>query len=469
MPVRWRLTLFNALAIGGILILLAFSLYFLLRESLISDVRETVEDRALAAAQSVEEEDDPEEFPIEEDDAEELALDGVFILVRDAEGNVLTQTIDLVAPEAASDPVWRRALRDGEPASGTARLSEEAPEFVHAVPVQPVEGTARVVEAGMSYESVDETLSTFRTVLVVGVLLAFLLSLLGAYLLARAALSPVEAVANAAREITDQDLSKRLPVARPGDEIGRLTTTINSLLARLEAAFARREEALVRQRRFVTDASHELRTPLTSIGGYARLLEGWGLKDEKTAKEGVAAIRRESERMHHLVEGLLALARGDEGHSRNPQPGDLGAVVEEAAEAARAAAGGKVSVKHVLPRYPVEATFDKNSIRQAVSILLDNAVKYTPEGGSVAVKAFERDGWSGVEVEDTGVGIPEDQLPLVFERFHRADEARGAGGVGLGLSIARRIAESHGGRIEAESEPDGGSTFVLLLPKKPKL
>jgi signal transduction histidine kinase len=123
-----------------------------------------------------------------------------------------------------------------------------------------------VVEAGKSYDSVEDALDAFTTVLVIGGLLAFLLSVGGAYLLARAALSPVEAVVSSAREMTEGDLSQRLPVAHPKDEIGRLTTTINALLARLEAAFARREEALARQRRFAADASHELRTPLTSIG-----------------------------------------------------------------------------------------------------------------------------------------------------------------------------------------------------------
>jgi two-component system OmpR family sensor kinase len=262
--------------------------------------------------------------------------------------------------------------------------------------------------------------------------------------------------------MTEGDLSRRLPVTYPKDEIGRLTTTINELLARLEAAFARREEALSRQRRFAADASHELRTPLTSIAGYARMLEEWGLRDPRTAREGVAAIRRESERMQGLVEALLALTRGDEGAPLEIETHDLAVVAEEAA---RTVAGEKTAVEYLPVKRPVEAPFDRSRIRQVASILLDNAVKYTPEGGKVTVTVREENGWAALEVSDTGVGIPEAQLPLVFERFHRADPSRTAGGFGLGLSIARQIAEAHGGRIEVESVPDKGSTFTLLLPR----
>jgi two-component system, OmpR family, sensor kinase len=334
------------------------------------------------------------------------------------------------------------------------------------VPVNPPAGQARVVEAGKSYDSVEDTLETFATVLVLGGVLAFLLSVGGAYLLARAALSPVEAVVSSAREMTEGDLSRRLPVAHPKDEIGRLATTINALLARLEAAFARREEALSRQRRFAADASHELRTPLTSISGYAQMLEEWGVQDPQTAREGVAAIRRESERMQRLVEGLLALTRGDEGAPLEIETHDLAAVAEEAALTARTAADGKLIVEYLPAERPVNAPLDRDRIRQAASILLDNAVKYTPDGGKVTVTVRETNGWAGLEVSDTGVGIPEDQLPLVFERFHRADPSRTAGGFGLGLSIARQIAEAHGGRIEVESAQGEGSTFTLLLPKE---
>jgi two-component system, OmpR family, sensor kinase len=461
LPIRWRLTLFNALIIGVILLALGLSLFLLLREALLSDVEDTVRSRAFAAARALESGED-----VLSDDVEQLTADGVFLVVRDTQGRVLHQTTNFSTDEEISDNVWKRTLASGNPVGGTAELSSEGPDYVYAVPVNPPAGPAQVVEVGKSYDSVEDALEAFTTVLVLGGLLAFLLSVGGAYLLARTALSPVEAVVSSAREMTEGDLSKRLPVAHLKDEIGRLTTTINGLLARLEAAFARREEALSRQRRFAADASHELRTPLTSIAGYAQMLEEWGLQDPQTAREGVTAIRQESERMQRLVESLLALTRGDEGAPLEIEDHDLAAVAEEAARTARTAAGKKLAVEYLPAKQPVNASFDRNRIRQVASILLDNAVNYTPEGGKVTVTAREKNGWAELEVSDTGVGIPEDQLPLIFERFHRADPSRATGGIGLGLSIARQVAEAHGGKIEVESTPGEGSTFTLLLPKR---
>jgi signal transduction histidine kinase len=258
----------------------------------------------------------------------------------------------------------------------------------------------------------------------------------------------------------ERDLRKRLPVANPNDEIGRLTTTINGLLARLDAAFSR-------QRRFAADASHELRTPLTAISGHARMLSEWALEgDKETAHRSVDTIRREAGKMRGLVESLLTLTRGDEGAPMEVGRYDLGAVGKEATETARDAVDGKVSVDFVPIEHEVTAIFDRERVMQVASILLDNAVKYTPDGGNITVSVGEEDGSVALAVSDTGVGISQDQLPLVFERFYRADAARAEEGVGLGLSIARQIAEAHGGTIEARSKLGVGSTFVLLLPRQ---
>jgi signal transduction histidine kinase len=280
----------------------------------------------------------------------------------------------------------------------------------------------------------------------------------------------VEAVVGSARGITAGDLSKRLPVEHPKDEVGRLAATINDLLARLEAAFTRREEALERQRRFVADASHQLRTPLTSIEGYARMLREWGLDDPETARESAATIHRESQHMKKLVEDLLSLARGDEGAPLKLGLHDLDALAAETVGASKVAVGAKPSIRHLPARGPVRASFDRERVQQAVAILLDNAAKYTGEVGKVTVAASQYNGWVRLEVSDTGNGIPEEHLPHIFERFYRADEqsearARSGGGTGLGLAIARDLAEAHGGSLSVESEVGEGSTFALQLPK----
>ena len=461
MPIRWRLTLFIALVIGAILLVLGLSLYFLSRSALLAGLEETARSRALSASQTIESGED-----LSDEYVEQLTLDGVSVIVRDGNGHVL-QTANLPGEGTANDAVWRKAVRSGEAASGTAVLSGDDPYHVHAVPVNPPGGPARVVEAARPYEPAEETLEVFGTVLAAGIGAAFLLSIGGAYLLARTALRPVEAVTATAREMGEGDLAKRLPVTNPKDEIGRLTTTINGLLARLEVAFSRLEENLSRQRRFAADASHELRTPLTAISGHARMLDEWALDgDKETARRSVGTIRREAGRMRGLIESLLTLTRGDEGAPMEVGRHDLGAVAKEATETARTSVEGKVAVDFVPNEHEVTATFDRERVLQVASILLDNAVKYTPEGGSVKVRVEEEDGSVALSVSDTGIGIAEDQLPLVFERFYRADAARAEEGVGLGLSIARQIAEAHGGTVEARSKLGVGSTFVLLLPRQ---
>lgn len=461
MPIRWRLTVYNALSIGLILAVLGFAMFLLLREAAFTEVEESVRDRALSAARTVE---SVGELPGGE--AERLSLGDEFVVVRDGQGRILDPSwLRSVSEKRIEDPLWKQALKTGRPIGGEADYSPAAPDYVYAVPVDPPGGEARVVEAGRAYETVAGSLGASALLLAAAVLGALALSVSGAYFLARTALAPVEAVVRSARRIGAGDLSKRLPVPYPGDELGRLTTAINDLLSRLEAAFATREEALARQRRFAADASHELKTPLTNITGYARLLRDWGMANPETAQKGTSRILTESERMRRLVEDLLLLARGDdEGAPPKLAPADLGTLAAEAVDAARAAAGGKVVFEHLPPKKPVEASFDEAQIRRAADILLDNAVKYTPEGGVVTVRARQEDGWARLEVSDTGTGIAPEDLPRVFERFYQADPARSEGGAGLGLSLARQIARAHGGETDAQSKPGKGSTFVLRIP-----
>jgi two-component system, OmpR family, sensor kinase len=479
LPIRWRLTLLNAVMIGVILLTLAGSFAWLWYEHLVDQVENTTRTQTKEAAKALE---DGEDLLGKDNDELTQATAGgaVVIVIRNAQGKVLGQMPEPPdKPDFSTgeihDPVWKEVFKKGQPDHGKVESSSKGADYyVYAMRVKPPDtlaatptSSARVVEAGKPYPSVRRILEEFAPVLATVGLLGFVLLVGGAYLLTRAALSPVEAVVRAAGEMSEGDLSRRLPVANPKDEIGRLTTTINALLARLEVAFTRLEETLSRQRRFAADASHELRTPLTSISGHARMLDEWALDgDKETARRSVGTIRKEAGRMRGLIESLLTLTRGDEGAPMELGRYDLGAVGKEATETARAAVDGKVSVDFVPIEHEVTATFDRERVMQVASILLDNAVKYTPDGGNITVSVGEEDGSVALAVSDTGVGISEDQLPFVFERFYRADVARAEEGVGLGLSIARQIAEAHGGTIEARSKLGVGSTFVLLLPRQ---
>jgi two-component system, OmpR family, sensor kinase len=479
LPIRWRLTLLNAVMIGVILLTLAGSFAWLWYEHLVEQVENTTRTQAEVAANALEDGEDL--LGQDQDELTQATASGdVVIVIRNAQGKVLGQMPDPQLSDIPDfstgeihDSVWKKVLKNGQPEQyGKVERTSKGTDYnIYARPVTPPNklaatptSYARVVEAGKPYPSVKGILEEFALVLATVGLLGFVLLVGGAYLLTRAALSSVEAVVRAAGEMSEGDLSRRLPVANPKDEIGRLATTINGLLARLEVAFTRLEETLSRQRRFAADASHELRTPLTSISGHARMLDEWALdSDKETAHRSVDTIRREAGKMRGLVESLLTLTRGDEGAPMEVGRYDLGAVAKEATETA---ANGRVSVEFVPIGHEITAAFDWERILQVASILLDNAVKYTPDGGSVTVRVEEEDGSVVLAVSDTGVGISEEQLPLVFERFYRADAARAEEGVGLGLSIARQIAEAHGGTIEARSKLGVGSTFVLLLPRQ---
>ncbi|MDR1797774.1 MAG: cell wall metabolism sensor histidine kinase WalK [Clostridiales Family XIII bacterium] len=232
--------------------------------------------------------------------------------------------------------------------------------------------------------------------------------------------------------------------------------------------YAKLETAYAAQSKFVSDASHELRTPIAVIQGYANLLSRWGADDPDTLRESIDAIRSESESMKRLVNQLLFLARGDNDTLQvDLQKVDLAAVLAEVLREQE-----MIDTRHTLlpqlPENPVWAKVDAGLIKQLVRILVDNAMKYTEEGGAIRISlaADQEAGEARIFVSDEGQGIPASVLPHVFDRFVRADEARtrNTGGSGLGLSIAKQIADRHGGRIEVISREGIGTRFLVVLP-----
>ena len=232
---------------------------------------------------------------------------------------------------------------------------------------------------------------------------------------------------------------------------------MNNLLLRMR-------DTLRQQSRFVNDASHELRTPIAVIQGYANMLDRWGKTDEKILEEGIAAIKNEVDHMNYLVEQLLFLARGDSGRTTlNRQPVRTGELMREIYEESL-----MIDEKHRY-RFPergetVEVEVDPGLIKQAVRILVDNAAKYTPEGEEIQLSYGKTGkGRPYLQVQDLGQGINESELPHIFERFFRADEARGSAGTGLGLSIAKWIVDKHGGHFEVLSRKDLGTRIRIVL------
>ncbi|MCL2579287.1 MAG: HAMP domain-containing histidine kinase [Oscillospiraceae bacterium] len=261
--------------------------------------------------------------------------------------------------------------------------------------------------------------------------------------------------------INEQRLDTRIDVEGEREELRGLAVAINAMLDRVDSAYNS-------QLRFVSDASHELRTPIAVIQGYANLLSRWGKEDPKALEESIAAIKSEAENMKELVEQLLFLARSDNNSiTMEMDYIDLTELVKEVARESEMIGGDH---KIACPdRPPLFVSGDAGLLKQAVRILVDNAFKYTPTGGQITLDAKMADGMATLGVTDSGVGIPPEVLPKLFDRFYRADASRTrqTGGAGLGLSIAKWIVDSHGGVIDIISREDLGTRVIIKL--KPAL
>ncbi|GAB4440088.1 MAG: HAMP domain-containing sensor histidine kinase [Chloroflexi bacterium OHK40] len=310
-------------------------------------------------------------------------------------------------------------------------------------------------------KDVEQTLSTLTWILLGGGAIALMLSAAGAALLSSRALKPIDEITRTAQGIARaEDLGQRVPVPPHQDELHRLSVTINDLLARLENLFTT-------QRRFVADVSHELRTPLAAMQGNLEVLDRGGLKNPDLAAEAVADMRRETARLIRMVNDLLLLAQSDARVQIRNEPLELDTLMLEVYRELRPLAG-EVSLR-IGSEDQVTVTGDRDRLKQALLNLGVNALQYTPAGGVITLGLEQRDGFALLTVADTGVGISEEDLPHVFERFYRADPSRSrySGGAGLGLSIVRRVAEAHNGYATVASIPGRGSTFAIWLPLPP--
>ncbi|HXM99592.1 MAG TPA: ATP-binding protein [Candidatus Dormibacteraeota bacterium] len=309
-------------------------------------------------------------------------------------------------------------------------------------------------------EMLEDVVSTFAWIIPIGLLLASA----GGYFLARKSLAPVAGMASQAGRIGAENLHERLNVQNPRDELGRLALSFNSLLDRLDQSFER-------QRRFMADASHELRTPVAILRGEAEVALSRPNRPPDEYRESLAVLREEAQRLTQIVDDLFTLARADAGqYPLTPRDFYLEELVADCLRTTRTLA----LAKHITisgdcsEELPICA--DEGLIRRMLLNLLDNAIKYTPPSGTVSVSCTQSKNEYCLSVSDSGLGIPEDLQDRIFERFFRVDEARSRGennngmGAGLGLSIARWIAEAHHGRLELTRSGPTGTTFTARLP-----
>jgi heavy metal sensor kinase len=320
-----------------------------------------------------------------------------------------------------------------------------------------------VLEIGGSLLPMETALARLTDLL--AVLLPSLIgcAAVGGYLLVTWALRPVDRLSRTAEQMSLQNLSLRLPVVATGDALERLSISLNNMLGRLR-------DSVQSSRRFLADASHELRTPLTVIKGELQELSNEGGITGEALRERVGSVLEEVARLEHLVSGLLALSRLDAGETQRERTElNLAELVRSTAEQMRLMAEDRGISIELSGLQSAVIQGDRSRIKQIIVNLLDNAIRFTPARGGVIVRTAEDDTHALLEVIDTGVGIPKACLPLVFDRFYRADEARSRddGGAGLGLSIVKSICSMHGADIEVSSQLGEGSCFRVRFPRRP--
>ncbi len=380
----------------------------------------------------------------------------ILVAVRNPEGTLIAASSP-VSPDvftARSMDVER--LRGGAGVRYTVKNTEQHEFRVLNEPVMLDGQLVAVVQATASLGPITSALSRLQTLLVIMGMCATLVTTLVGYLIARRGLKPLEQVARLAADIEAHDLTRRLHLVHAPVEIARLADTFDAMLERIERAFAL-------QRNFALDVAHELRTPLTALrGNLDVLLLDPDLTDDLRGE--IQRLANETGRMMRLTSNLLSLAQAEAGRTVARRLVELDLVCLEVYQQARVLrAGVRLRLGH---EDQVVVSGDSDLLKQLVLNLVENGMKYTPAGGAVTLSLYREGGQARIVVTDSGFGITAEHLPHIFERFYRAPPGGGriAGGAGIGLAVARWIAEQHGGRIEVKSSPGSGSTFTVILP-----
>jgi heavy metal sensor kinase len=456
---RARFALWTAGLLLSVLILFGIFVYLRMAQSLVSSVDNALK---LAVSQVVAELDiENGELISEAEFVEEmlntpLLEQGFSFRVLNSAG----QTIHEFGPHRALPQPQLNFTAPDQPGIFTT-ITDTATQHsvrVYVAPVIQDEQTVAIIQIAQNLDNVSQTLNQLLTTLLIGGPLLVVLAGLGGYFLAARALAPIDKITQMARRISAQDLSARLNLPSTADETGRLASTFDSMLARLDEAFQR-------ERRFTADASHELRTPLAAM---QTMLSSTLARQRTPARyeQVLADLGEETERLHTLVEGLLHLSRSEATHPVLKESVNLSILLADVADSLRPLAEDKglELAAHISDNLTL--TGDRDALIRLFVNLLDNALKYTEQGQISLAATPQPDGFVKVTIADTGVGIAAAHLPHIFDRFYRVDKSRTTSGAGLGLAIALSIARAHGGTISVESKLGQGTTFIVELAKE---
>ncbi len=452
LSIRWRLTAWITVAFIVTIVAIFIALRLVLGQILYNDVDSDLPNQ-LNNVQA--------EIAVRAG-ADQSLLQGVAegfpfpVVIRGVNGEVLAQNreADAAAMAVSDRDVASIVLENG---SVDSDLTIRGEDFrVRSARASIALDTVYIVQVGRSTQAVTDVLRTLSLILLGGGAIAAVVVLAVGYWLARRTLRPIEQMTRTAAEIEASDLKRRIAARGKPAEVQRLADTFDAMLGRLESAFAQ-------QRNFVMDVSHELRTPLTALRGNLDVM----LMDKSLDAEARTQLEKMSAevgRLIRLTSNLLYLAHAEAGREIARRPVELDALCLEVIYQARTLRGD-VTVRFGHEEQ-VTVSGDRDLLKQLLLNLVDNAIKYSPDGGEVTVSLFERGDVAEIAVADQGPGIPADQLGKIFERFYRVtnDQSRTMGGAGIGLAISRWIAQAHGGDIRAESDVGNGSRFVVTLP-----
>src|SRR5947208_4043062 len=465
--IRFRMALWYAAMLAGALVLFGAASYIGLERYLQKSLEESLvkQARSIGDVLIVNINQSGEDYVTNEiTEHYSPEINGRFIRVTRADGRQIfisglpkDGTFDPARVPPPQLPVSRAFSHEVEMSDGHELL-------LHALPYESRDGAHFLIEVAAPYNQIESVLRGLLLTFGLGLPLIVTLAISGGYVLMRRALRPVDEIRQKAAQISSRNLSERLPVVRTGDELERLATDLNRMIARLEESF-------LQINRFSADASHELRTPLTVLQGE---LEAIAQKEQnlpEDVRDTIGSALEETQRLANIVESLLTISRLEAGEARvQPMRLDFAELARTTADQMKLLAEEKRIALTSDGTDPVEVEADPSRLKQVVVNLLDNAIKYTPEGGNVSSSVTRRDNHAILEVADSGLGISADDLPHVFERFYRADKARSRqmGGTGLGLSIVGSICQAHGGRVTVNSAEGRGSLFRVQLPASTK-
>lgn len=483
MTIRLRLTLWYTALLGATLILFSVLVYALLAANLWTQVRQNVGRQAddivglltqqmLRTQQLIVIRNSGFGFP-----ELDLFTSGAGAQVINTDGTVYMRSENLGNMVV---PKYRSALqqiRQGKPHLYNTRDQNNIPFLVYSKPIVVNDFVIGAVQIVQPIDSVENTLNQVSRYLILGTALSLVLAAIVGAIIAHRALAPIGSITDTASGITRTgDLGQRLQISDGSSEVGQLAGTFNDMLNRIQKLFDTQE-------RLIADVSHELRTPLTTMQGNVELLQRmFAVENGTTAlqnstkgellRETLSEVEQETNRMSKMINDLLLLAQADSGALQLQwTPVEMDTLLLEIYRQTKRVADLRKGPGALDVRLGHEDQAlvwgDRDRLRQLLLNLTDNAVKYTPEGGTITLSLTNEEGWVRIAIRDTGIGIHPDNQAQIFDRFYRTDKARSRelGGSGLGLSIVQWIAQAHNGRITVESEPLQGSTFTLCLPE----